>query len=97
MWNLAGNGKRLQITASLQPGSSGGPVLNQQGRVIGIAALHIWSDDDLDFAVPAENLKALQASARVATSHASAPGPLPKRAPHNQRISYRIAKPRRFA
>jgi len=66
MWNLAGTGFRLQITASLRPGSSGGPVLNNQGRVIGVAAMHIWSADDLDFAVPAANLKALQASAGAA-------------------------------
>ena len=65
MWNLSGTGLRLQITASLRPGSSGGPVLNKQGRVIGVAAMHIRSADALDFAVPAHNLKALQASADV--------------------------------
>jgi S1-C subfamily serine protease len=59
IWNLAGTGKRLQITAGLRPGSSGGPVLNQQGRVIGIAAMHIDSADELDFAVPAKELKHL--------------------------------------
>lgn len=68
MWNLAGTGRRLQITASLRPGSSGGPVLNQQGRVIGIAAMHLQSAEELDFAVPAENLKVLQALAGVASS-----------------------------
>ena len=72
MWNLAGNCRRLQITASLRAGSSGGPVLNQQGRVIGIAAMHIWSADELDFAVPAADLKALQVAAAVATSRPSA-------------------------
>jgi len=74
MWNLSGTGRRLQITASLRPGSSGGPVLNQQGRVIGIAAMHIRSADDLDFAVPAEDLKTLQASAAVFAARAAAPG-----------------------
>lgn len=73
MWILAGTGPRLQITASLLPGSSGGPVLNRQGRVIGIAAMHLRSTDHLNFAVPVENLKALQASASVAAVRPSAP------------------------
>lgn len=68
MWAMAGSGRRLQITAMLRPGSSGGPVLNQQGRVVGIAALHILCGDGLDFAVPAADLKALQASAAAPIS-----------------------------
>jgi serine protease Do len=66
IWDFAGAGKRLQITASLYSGSSGGPVLNQRGYVIGVAVMHTDSGDALNFAVPAENLKALQASAKVA-------------------------------
>jgi S1-C subfamily serine protease len=70
MWDFANVGPRLQITAGLQPGSSGGPVINQQGHVVGIASMHTSSADDLDFAVPAENLKALQvldSLARIST------------------------------
>lgn len=59
-WNFEHLGTRMQITASLKPGSSGGPVVNLQGYVIGIAAMHTASADDLDFAVPAERLKNLQ-------------------------------------
>lgn len=66
IWQFKGTGKRFQITASILPGSSGGPVVNQEGRVVGIAAMHMESEDPLNFAVPAESLRALRASKSVA-------------------------------
>ncbi|MDX1392825.1 MAG: trypsin-like peptidase domain-containing protein [Gemmatimonadota bacterium] len=42
----------LQITASASSGSSGGPVLTRDGRVIGIAASQIRRGQNLNFAVP---------------------------------------------
>ena len=74
IWEFNGTGNRVQITASILPGSSGGPVVNKEGHVVGIAAMHIESTDDLNFAVPAESLKALQASTRIATFYPSASG-----------------------
>lgn len=65
IWQFINFGKRLQITAGVFPGSSGGPVLNQQGQVVGIAVMSMTSSDNLNFAVPVENLKSLQASAPV--------------------------------
>jgi S1-C subfamily serine protease len=62
VWKFKGTGKRIQITASIFPGSSGGPVVNQEGDVVGIAVMHFDGNDDLNFAVPARSLKALQAS-----------------------------------
>lgn len=61
-WQFENIGRRLQITADILPGSSGGPVLNQQGQIVGIAVMRMASADDLNFAVPAENLRILQAS-----------------------------------
>ena len=52
----------LQISAALSPGSSGGPVFDEQGAVIGVAAsgvLHGMAD--LNFAVPIDGLHQLLA------------------------------------
>jgi len=64
LWHFGGISSRIQITAVILPGSSGGPVLNEQGHVIGIAAMHIPSTENLNFAVPAENLKNLLQSSK---------------------------------
>ena len=60
--------KRLQMTAPISPGSSGGPVLNSKGEVIGISvSVHRALDaQNLNFAIPSNYLKALLAKARPA-------------------------------
>jgi S1-C subfamily serine protease len=63
VWEFSGFRTRLQISAAIAPGSSGGPVINEQGEVIAIAALFVHSVDDLNFAVPIASLKTLQAQA----------------------------------
>ena len=52
------NKKWLQMTAPISSGSSGGPVLNTRGEVIGVSVGDI-DGQNLNFAVPSNYLKAL--------------------------------------
>jgi len=53
---ISGYGKIIQITASISPGSSGSPVVNMAGQVIGVATLQAADGQNLNFAVPAERI-----------------------------------------
>ena len=54
-----GSDKLIQITVPLSPGSSGGPVLNRRGEVIGVSVLTIHDGQNLNFAIPSNYLKNL--------------------------------------
>ncbi|XXY46950.1 trypsin-like peptidase domain-containing protein [Sorangium sp. So ce269] len=49
----------LQISAPIAPGSSGGPLFNERGEVIGVAAAVATQGQNLNFGVPAAYLKKL--------------------------------------
>jgi len=51
----------LQITAPISPGSSGGPVFNVSGRVVGIATATVSRGQNLNFALVANMLGTLPA------------------------------------
>ena len=51
--------QRLQMTAPVSPGSSGGPVLNAQGDVVGISFMTVEGGQNLNFAIPSKYLKSL--------------------------------------
>jgi tetratricopeptide (TPR) repeat protein len=57
--DLIGEQLLLQITAAISPGSSGSPVLNARGEVIGIATALLHGGQSLNFAVPVETAKAV--------------------------------------
>jgi tetratricopeptide (TPR) repeat protein len=67
--------KVLQTTAAVSEGSSGGPVLDGQGRVVAIAAFVIAGGQSLNFAVPVNAIKARLAGARTAAPLPKAPRP----------------------
>lgn len=58
-----GTDKVLQITAPISPGSSGGPVLNMKGEIIGVSVATFKSGQNLNFAIPSDYLKTLLSKA----------------------------------
>jgi len=62
-----GEDKIMQITAPISPGSSGGPVLNTQGEVIGVSVATFKGGQNLNFAIPASYLSILLPNMKSAT------------------------------
>jgi V8-like Glu-specific endopeptidase len=55
-------GKFLQTTAPISPGSSGGPLFNMRGEVVGINTMYLEGGENLNFAIPVSDAKRLLAT-----------------------------------
>ena len=70
---LRKGGDSIQIDAPISPGSSGGPVVNMKGQVIGIATATLTESQNLNFAAPADMLLNLEYSWEIARAHGRCP------------------------
>lgn len=62
------DGRRLlQVTAPISPGSSGGPVVNRDGEVVGVTVGYLDGGQSLNFAIPSAVVRALIAGSESAS------------------------------
>jgi serine protease Do len=74
----------IQISAPLSPGSSGGPLFNERGEVIGISRLIFTEGQNLNFGVPVNSLKPMLAVAKGTPFASWKPAGAPQRSvPHH--------------
>ena len=57
---IEGFGEVLQISAPISKGSSGGPVVNLRGEVVGVSTIQILGGQNLNFAIPGFRVLAMQ-------------------------------------
>ena len=72
----------IQFDAPITPGSSGGPVVDGRGQVIGVTVASVRQGQNLNFAVPSQYLRALlERTRRVAPDSADITGTRRQRVP----------------
>ncbi len=68
-----GNVTSVRLDGELQPGNSGGPVVDEAGRIVGVATAAILRADRIGFAIPVAELKSML-NGRIADVVVSAQG-----------------------
>jgi S1-C subfamily serine protease len=63
---FGGGFKMIQTDASVNPGNSGGPLVNQKGEVVGIIRYKIGGTENLNFAIPINYLRGMMDSTPTA-------------------------------
>lgn len=89
---ISGYGRIIQITAPISPGSSGSPVVNMFGQVIGVASLQSAEGQSLNFAVPAERILQLRVTEARSISSLTAETQKNKRAAAERFYSQGVAQ-----
>jgi tetratricopeptide (TPR) repeat protein len=89
---ISGYGRIIQITAPISPGSSGSPVVNMYGQVIGVATLQAAEGQSLNFAVPAERILQLKVNDVQSISSLTAETQKNKRATAQRSYSQGVAQ-----
>ena len=62
----------IQTTAAISPGSSGGPLIGPDGKVVGVTTAYLGGGQNLNFAVPTSHVNVLVANKGEIVSLASA-------------------------
>lgn len=57
----------LQTTTPMSEGSSGGPLINMRGQVVGVAVSILWDAQNINFAIPINDVKDVLARVKVWT------------------------------
>ena len=66
----AGDASIIQTTAPISPGSSGGGLFDEEGRLIGITTFYLAEGQNLNFALPADWIAALPERAKASKATA---------------------------
>ena len=89
--DISGYGRIIQITAPISPGSSGSPVVNMYGQVVGIATLQAAEGQSLNFAIPSERILQLKVNDLQSFSSLSADTQKNKRSAAERMYSQGVA------